>query len=117
MSRSTPYTDMADQVSELMICWAPKTPAPVFSYHAMVLSKEEAGRLFQKLVEPPKVTQASGRKHALAARLQYGAGLRRSERVRLGNKDIDLTRGTLTDRQGKGDKDCLRGETCGVASH
>ena len=36
---------------------------------------------------------------------QYGAGLRRSELVRLRIKDVDLERGTLTVRQGKGDQD------------
>ena len=82
----------------------------------VVLSKEETGRLFQKLEEPPKVPKKSDGKYAFPARLQYGAGLRRSELVRLRIKDVDLERGTLTIRQGKGDKDCLRGETCGVAS-
>ncbi|MFC7338670.1 tyrosine-type recombinase/integrase, partial [Haloferula chungangensis] len=41
----------------------------------------------------------------LPARLQYGAGLRRSELVRVRIKDVDLERGTLTVRKGKGDKD------------
>jgi len=40
----------------------------------------------------------------LAARLQYGAGLRLSELVRLRIKDVDLERGTVTVRQGKGEK-------------
>jgi integrase len=43
--------------------------------------------------------------HGLAARLQYGAGLRLSELVRLRIKDVDLGRGTVTVRCGKGDKD------------
>ena len=43
--------------------------------------------------------------YAMAARLQYGAGLRLSELVRLRIKDIDLQRGVLTVRQGKGNKD------------
>ena len=71
----------------------------------VVLSKEEGGRLFQKLEEPEKVPKKSDGKYGLLARLQYGAGLRRSELVRLRIKDIDLGRGTLTVRQGKGDKD------------
>jgi site-specific recombinase XerD len=71
----------------------------------VVLSKEETGSLFQKLEEPPKVAKKSDGKYALPARLQYGAGLRRSELVRLRIKDVDLGRGMLTIRQGKGDKD------------
>lgn len=71
----------------------------------VVLSKEEAGRLFQKLEEPAKVPKKSDGKYGLPARLQYGAGLRRSELARLRIKDVDLARGTLTVRQGKGDKD------------
>ena len=60
-----------------------------------VLSTREVQRLLQAL---PK-------KYRLAARLQYGAGLRRSELVRLRIKDVDLERKTLTIRKGKGDKD------------
>lgn len=71
----------------------------------VVLSKEEAQRLFQKLEEPTKVPKKTDGRYSLPARLQYGAGLRRSELVRLRIKDVDLTRGTLTVRQGKGDKD------------
>ena len=48
---------------------------------------------------------------------QYGAGLRLSELVRLRVKDVDVERGTLTVRMGKGNKDrvtvlpkSLRGE-------
>ena len=41
-------------------------------------------------------------------RLQYGAGLRRSELIRLRIKDVDVERGTLTVRQGKGDPSSLR---------
>jgi len=51
---------------------------------------------------PPKKHNA---RYGLAARLQYGAGLRLSELVRLRVKDIDLDRGTVTVRLGKGDKD------------
>lgn len=40
-------------------------------------------------------------RYALAAELQYGAGLRLSELMSLRIKDIDLDRGTLTVRQGK----------------
>ena len=41
----------------------------------------------------------------LAAELQYGAGLRLNELVRLRVKDIDRKRGQVTVRGGKGDKD------------
>jgi integron integrase len=64
----------------------------------VVLSKGETGRLFQRLENP-------ARPYALAARLQYGSGLRLTELVRLRVKDVDLERGTVTVRQGKGDKD------------
>jgi integrase len=64
----------------------------------VVLSKPETQRLFVKLDSP------DGR-YDLAARLQYGAGLRLSELVRLRIQDIDVGRGTLTIRRGKGDKD------------
>ena len=67
----------------------------------VVLSKGETRRIFEKLEEPGR---SEGR-YSLPARLQYGAGLRRSELVRLRIKDIDLERGTLTVRLGKGDKD------------
>jgi integrase len=59
----------------------------------VVLSKEETGRLFEKM-------DASKGCYGLAARLQYGAGLRLSELVRLRIKDVDLGRGTV--RGGKG---------------
>ena len=46
-----------------------------------------------------------GDRYQMAARLQYGTGLRLSELVRLRIKDIDLGRGTVTVRSGKGSKD------------
>ena len=67
----------------------------------VVLSKEETQRVFGKLDE------AKG-PYGLAARLQYGAGLRLSELVRMRIKDVDLGRGTVTVRCGKGDKDYPR---------
>ena len=39
------------------------------------------------------------------ARLLYGTGMRLMECVRLRIKDVDFTRGTITVRSGKGDKD------------
>lgn len=44
-------------------------------------------------------------RYLLAAKLQYGAGLRLGELVNLRIKDVDLDRGVLTIRGGKGDKD------------
>jgi integron integrase len=67
----------------------------------VVLAKTETRQLFEKLEK----TNAPDTPYALAARIQYGAGLRLSELVRLRMKDVDLLRGTLTVRKGKGDKD------------
>ena len=67
----------------------------------VVLAKSETRHLFEKLEK----TNAQDTPYALAARIQYGAGLRLSELVRLRMKDVDLVRGTLTVRKGKGDKD------------
>jgi integron integrase len=64
----------------------------------VVLSKGE----MSGLLEDMKECEA---RYSLAAELQYGAGLRLSELMSLRIKDIDLDRGTLTVRQGKGDKD------------
>jgi len=64
----------------------------------VVLSKGETQRVFEKL-------DGETERYALAARLQYGAGLRLTELVRLRMKDVDLERGTVTVRGGKGDKD------------
>jgi integron integrase len=64
----------------------------------VVLSQQEATQLFKKLDE--------GRERdGLPARLQYGAGLRVSELVRLRIQDVDVKRGTVTIRQSKGNKD------------
>lgn len=78
-----------------------------------MLSKKETHELFKKLNEleekarPAKdeEREVSHGRYELAARLQYGAGLRLSELVRLRIQDVDLDRGMLTVRQGKGDKD------------
>ena len=66
-----------------------------------MLSKQETFQLFDKLKEQDK----RDARYELAARLQYGAGLRLSELVRLRVQDVDVGRGTVTVRQGKGDKD------------
>jgi integron integrase len=64
----------------------------------VVLSKKETRKLFKEM-------KATEERYALAALLQYGSGLRQSELLRLRIKDVDLDRGTLTVRGGKGDKD------------
>lgn len=67
----------------------------------VVLSKPETQRVFVKLQEQ----EQKEARYELAARLQYGAGLRLSELVRMRIKDVDVERGTVTVRKGKGDKD------------
>lgn len=71
----------------------------------VVLSPNETQRVFEKLDEPMRVPKKTDGRYGLAARLQYGAGLRLSELVNLRVQDIDLERGTVTVRCGKGDKD------------
>lgn len=71
----------------------------------VVLSKEETQKVLEKLEQPTAVPKKTDGRYGLPARLQYGAGLRRSELVRLRVKDVDLERGTVTIHQGKGDKD------------
>nr|QZL14088.1 integron integrase [uncultured bacterium] len=66
-----------------------------------MLSKTETPKLFEKLREQ----EQRDPRYELAARIQYGAGLRLSELVRLRIQDVDVGRGTLTVRKGKGDKD------------
>ena len=74
----------------------------------VVLSKEETQQLFGHLKDSTKTMKRAKKprnRYQLAARLQYGAGLRRAELVGLRVKDVDLARGTISVRQGKGDKD------------
>ena len=61
----------------------------------VVLSKKEIYRLIEKV-------EAA---YVMPAKLQYGSGLRLRELVSLRVKDLDLERGMLTIRGGKGDKD------------
>lgn len=61
----------------------------------IVLTKEEIQWVLDKL-EPV---------YRLPAEVQYGSGLRLSELVRLRVKDVDLDRGLITVRGGKGDRD------------
>jgi integron integrase len=65
-----------------------------------VLSRDEVHALLEALDRLP-TTEPYG----LMAKLMYGAGLRLMECCRLRMKDIDLERGQLTVREGKGDKD------------
>lgn len=84
-----------------------------FEAEPVVLSKPETHQLFEGIKQQEESSMAAKEKEAevshgryeLAARLQYGAGLRVSELVRLRIQDVDVGRGTLTVRQGKGDKD------------
>jgi integron integrase len=68
----------------------------------IVLSRSEVQALLQALDQLP-----TSEPYGLMARLMYGAGLRLMECCRLRMKDIDLARGQLTIRGGKGDKDRL----------
>jgi len=61
----------------------------------VVLTKEEINWVLDKL-EPL---------YRLPAEVQYGSGLRLAELVRLRVKDLDLDRGLITVRGGKGDRD------------
>ena len=67
----------------------------------VVLSTGETRHLLEKM----DAQESHEARYALAARIQYGAGLRLSEVVSLRIGDIDLERGTVTVRSGKGDKD------------
>jgi integron integrase len=68
----------------------------------LVLSRAEVRQLLEAIDRLP-----TEEPYGLMARLLYGAGLRLMECCRLRVKDIDLARGQLTVRQGKGDKDRL----------
>ncbi len=61
----------------------------------VVLSRAEVNEVLD-LLEPL---------YRLPAKVQYGSGVRLSELVRLRVKDVDLDRGLLTVRGGKGDRD------------
>lgn len=71
----------------------------------VVLSPGETQRVIGKVEENGEERGEGPGRYGLAVRLQYGAGLRLQELVGLRIKDIDLERGTVTVRQGKGDKD------------
>lgn len=61
----------------------------------VVLNRAECERLFEALEGTPR----------LMAELMFGSGLRVTELLRLRVKDVDLERGQLTVRGGKGDED------------
>ena len=63
-----------------------------------VLGRDEACALLEAL-------DADGGQYGLMAKLQYGAGLRRSEVIGMRVMDIDLSRRTVMVRHGKGAKD------------
>ena len=65
-----------------------------------VMTVGEVKQLLDALAELP-----TREPYALMAQLMYGSGLRLMECCRLRVKDIDLARGQLTVRGGKGDKD------------
>jgi integrase len=60
-----------------------------------VLTKQECAALFAAM-DPPMLW---------VAQLLYGSGLRLMEALRIRVKDLDLVRGLITVRSGKGDKD------------
>jgi integron integrase len=66
----------------------------------IVLSRDEVRALLRAVDEVSRTEP-----YGLMARLMYGAGLRLMECCRLRMKDVDLERGQLTVRGGKGDKD------------
>jgi integron integrase len=66
----------------------------------VVLSRAEVAQLLDAL-DRVKTTEP----YALMARLLYGTGMRIMECCRLRVKDVDLPRGLITVRGGKGDKD------------
>lgn len=61
----------------------------------VVLTREECRNLFEQLTGPA----------GLMAELMYGSGLRLMELLRLRIKDVDINRGQIIVRSGKGDKD------------
>jgi site-specific recombinase XerD len=80
-----------------------------------VLSRDEVARLLAQLDELGQGEASDC--YPLMGRLMYGAGLRLMEACRLRVKDVDIGRGQLTIRDGKGAKDRLvmLPETCVTA--
>ena len=69
--------------------------AQVRQHLPVVLSRDEVAAVLAVMQGTPR----------LVASLLYGSGLRLLEALHLRIKDVDLTRGTITVRAGKGDKD------------
>ncbi len=84
------------EVLEMKMPGAKKLRRPKNRRHLpVVLSKEEVAQVLQQMHGT----------HALMAKLLYGAGLRLSECCRLRIKDLDLKKGQIAVRRGKGGKD------------
>ena len=76
--------------------WLGELPRPSASVRVpVVLTREEVRAVLGAMTGSPK----------LVATLLYGGGLRLTEAVRLRVKDLDLARGEIVVRAGKGDKD------------
>ncbi|MCB1232929.1 MAG: integron integrase [Verrucomicrobiae bacterium] len=71
----------------------------------VVLSRGETQRLLEHVEDSKEKANKPVNRYRTAAKLQYGTGLRLSELVSLRVKDVDLERGRVTVRQGKGGKD------------
>ncbi len=79
-----------------------KRPARV----PVVLSRDETARVLRLTSDPARAPNPwAARVHGLMAGLMYGAGMRLMEVCRLRVKDVDLERGQVTVRDGKGAKD------------
>jgi integrase/recombinase XerD len=67
----------------------------------LVLTERQA----ERLVTTPSPTTNSGRRDRALLEILYGTGIRRRECVHLDLDDVDLNRGTLLVRRGKGGRD------------
>jgi len=67
----------------------------------VVLTESEV----RELVAAPSAATATGKRNRAILELLYGTGIRVNECARLETRDVDLAKGTLFVRQGKGKKD------------
>jgi len=67
----------------------------------VVLTEAQA----RELVAAPSAVTATGKRNRAILELLYGTGIRVNECARLETRDVDLAKGTLFVRQGKGKKD------------